>query len=590
MTRTCIWGLALLPLLLNPAAARTDALAVHGTPALPPGFSHWPHVRPDAPRGCTLRMAQSGTFDTLNPFTLRGRFVMGVWSWVYETLLLPAPDEVLVGYANLAEAVELDEATRTLRFTLREGARWHDGQPVTAGDVVFSFATLGRHGRPFHRALLERVEAEAEDARTVRITLPPGDARRFALQIGGVHILPRHIWQGRDFGALTLETPVGSGPYRVVEVEAGQRVAFARNTDWWGDATAAGRGRHNMDRIELRYFRDRIAVFEALAAGRVDWMVENDARRWATGYDLPMVREGRLLRHTQRHGHITGMNGFAFNLRRDRFADARVREALALMMDFEWANAALFQGASERAGSFFLNSDLAATEAPDAAERALMAEAPALFPPEAWHRAWQPPRSDGSGRDRALLERALGLLDAAGWAPRATDGRLAHRETGEVFQLSVLAQSNAQQALVGVWFRGLRRLGIAPRFEVLDAPSFTARLRAHDFDLAYRFTIPPEWPGPEQRALWGSTGANNTTGLARPEMDLLLDRLEVAPDRAGLVTAARVLDRALQWQWLVVPGRYDPVRRLAVSARFAPPPRQPRFGYGDDAWWCREAE
>ncbi|HEV7456946.1 MAG TPA: extracellular solute-binding protein [Roseococcus sp.] len=590
MTRTCIWGLALLPLLLNPAAARTDALAVHGTPALPPGFPHWPHVRPDAPRGCTLRMAQAGTFDTLNPFTLRGRFVMGVWSWVYETLLLPAPDEVLVGYANLAEAVALDEATRTLRFTLRAGARWHDGQPVTAEDVVFSFATLGRHGRPFHRALLERLHTVAEDARTVRITLPPGDARRIALQIGGVHILPRHIWQGRDFGALTLETPVGSGPYRVVEVEAGQRVTFARNRSWWGDATAAGRGRHNMDRIELRYFRDRIAVFEALAAGRVDWMVENDARRWATGYDLPAVREGRLIRHTQRHGHITGMNGFAFNLRRDRFADARVREALALVMDFEWANAALFQGESERAGSFFLNSDLAATEAPDAAERALMAEVPGLFPPEAWHRAWQPPVSDGKGRDRALLERALALLAEAGWVPRAADGRLAHRDTGEVFQLAVLAQSNAQQALVGVWFRGLRRLGIAPRFEVLDAPSFTARLRANDFDLAYRFTIPPEWPGPEQRALWGSAGASNTTGFARPEMDLLLDRLEAAPDRASLVTTARVLDRALQWQWLVVPGRYDPVRRLAVSARFAPPPRQPRFGYGDDAWWCREAE
>jgi microcin C transport system substrate-binding protein len=590
MIRICKWGIVLVSFLVQPAAARTDALAVHGAPALPPGFAHWPHVRPDAPRGCTLRMAQPGTFDTLNPFTLRGRFVTGVWSWVYETLLLPAPDEVLVGYANLAEAVVLDEATRTLRFTLREGARWHDGQPVTAEDVVFSFATLGRHGRPFHRALLERLDAVAEDARTVRIALPPGDARRLALQVGGVHILPRHIWEGRDFGALTLDRPIGSGPYRVAEVEAGQRVVFTRNADWWGDRTVAGRGRYNMDRIELRYFRDRIAAFEALAAGRVDWMVESDARRWATGYDLPAARNGHLVRYVQRHGHITGMNGFAFNLRRERFADPRVREALTLMMDFEWANAALFHGTRERASSFFLNSDLAATEAPDAAERALMAEVPGLFPPDAWYRPWHPPRSDGSGRDRALLERALTLLEEAGWAPRATDGRLAHRETGALFELSVLAQSNAQQALVGVWFRGLRRLGLAPRFEVLDAPSFTARLRAHDFDLAYRFTVSPEWPGPEQRALWGSAGANNITGFARPEMDRLLDRLEAATDRASLVTAARVLDRALQWQWLVVPGGYDPVRRLAVSARFAPPPRQPRFGYGDDAWWCRDAQ
>jgi microcin C transport system substrate-binding protein len=259
------------------------------------------------------------------------------------------------------------------------------------------------------------------------------------------------------------------------------------------------------------------------------------------------------------------------------------------MHDFEWANAALVQGASQRAASFFLNSDLAATAAPDAGEQALMDQVPALFPPEAWHRPWQPPRSDGSGRDRALLDRALALLDAAGWAPRASDGRLVHRDTGEVFQLAVLAQSNGQQALAGVWFRGLRRLGIVARFEVADASTFTARLRAQDFDLAFRFTVPPDWPGPEERSLWGSRGANNASGLARPEMDLLLDRLEAAPSRAELRTTARVLDRALQWQWLVVPGRYDPVRRLAVSARFAPPPRQPRFGYGDDAWWCREA-
>lgn len=600
MPRTCIWALALIPLLAPAAAApadtpRTDALAVHGTPALPQGFSHFPHARPDAPRGCTLRSAQAGTFDTLNPFTLRGRFVMGVWHWVYETLLASAPDEVLVGYANLAEAVALDEAAGVVRFTLRAGARWHDGEPVSAEDVLFSFETLARHGRPFHRTLLEGIDAVAEDARTVRVRLPAQDMRRTALRLGGVHILPRHVWQGREFGALTLEPPIGSGPYRVVAVEAGQRVVLARNTDWWGDGTAMGRGRHNMARIELRYFLDRTAAFESLVAGRVDWMVETDVRRWATGYDVPLVRRGNLLRHEQPHGHISGMSGFAFNLRRARFADIRVRQALTLMLDFEWANAALYQGATRRAASFFDNSELAATAPPGPAERALMDQVPTLFPPMAWTQPWQPPRSDGSGRDRTQMERALALLEEAGWTPRASDGRLAHHNTGELFEMSVLASTNAQQALVGVWFRGLRRLGVAARFEVLDAATFTARTRARDFDLAFRFTIPPEWPGPEQRNLWASAGAErrgsgNLAGLARPEVDVLLDHLSAAADRESLVTAARVLDRALQWQWLVVPARYDPVRRVAVSARFAPPPGQPRFGYGDDAWWCREAE
>jgi len=395
---------------------RTDALALHGAPALPPGFDHLPHVRPDAPRGCTLRMVHSGTFDTLNPFTLRGRFVMGVWNWVNEPLLLAAPDEPGVAYAHLAEAVSLDEAARTVRFTLRADARWQDGRPVTAEDLVFTAATLARHGRPFHRTALEQAAPVIEGPRTVRYTLPARDPRRAAMAIGEIHVLPRHAWEGRDFDALTMQPPLGSGPYGIAEVEPGRRVVFARNPAWWGDAAPTGRGRHNMARIEAVYFRDRAAAFEALVAGRVDWMIEPDARRWAVGYDIAPVRDGRLRRVEQRHGHITGMNGFAFNLRRPRFADPRVREALALLLDFEWANAALFHGAFRRTASYFDNSDLAAQNAPDAAEQAAMRAAPALFPPHAFTRPWTPPSSDGTGRDRAAL--ATGGDSARGTARR----------------------------------------------------------------------------------------------------------------------------------------------------------------------------
>jgi microcin C transport system substrate-binding protein len=595
MLRNCKYaGLMALLLLPQGVAARTDALAVHGAPALPPGFTHFPHLRPDAPQGCTLRMASAGTFDTLNPFTLRGRFVMGVWSWVNETLLVESPEEPMVAYAHLAEAVEVDEGARRVRFTLRDGARWHDGHRVTAEDLAFTVAVLARHGRPFHRALLEHADPVVEDARRISLALPPGDARRGALRLGGLHVLPRHYWEGREFGALTMQPPLGSGPYRVAAVEPGRRVSFARAEGWWARDLPTGRGRHNFDRIEVTYYRDRIAAFEGLMAGREDWMLEADARRWAVGYDVPPVRDGRVRQMEQPHWFITGMNGFAFNLRRARFADVRVREALTRLLDFEWANAALFHGAFRRSASFFENSDLAAREAPDAEERALMAAFPSLFPPEAFDAAWQPPRSDGSGRDRAQLEAALALLAEAGWVPRESDGRLVHRETGEGFTLSVLAQSNAQQALVGVWFRALRRVGITPRFEVVDAATFAARTRAHDFDLAYRFTIPPEWPGREQVELWSSAsalrpGGGNIGGVADPALDGLLERLVGVEDRAALRTTARVLDRALQWRWLVVPGSYGPVRRLAVSDRIAPPPRWPAQGYGDDGWWCREA-
>ncbi|WP_431285796.1 extracellular solute-binding protein [Humitalea sp. 24SJ18S-53] len=581
----------LLPLA---ALARDDAVAAHGTPALPPGFSHFPHVRPDAPKGCTLRMAQSGTFDTLNPFTLRGRIVMGVWNWVYDPLLTTAPDESLVAYGHLAERFELDETTRRVRFTLRATARFQDGRPVTADDVAFTVTTLARYGRPFHRTLLERADPVVEGPLTISLALPDGEARRGVLRLGEVQILPRHDWEGRDFAALTMQLPIGSGPYRVTSVDPGRQVIFDRNRDWWARDLPTGRGRFNLDRIEVTWYRDRIAAFEALMAGREDWMQEADARRWAVGYDLPPVRDGRIRRVEQRHWYTTGMNGFAFNLRRPRFEDVRVREALSLLLDFEWANAALFHDSFRRTTSFFENSDLSASDAPDAAERELMADFASLFPKEAYERPWMPPRSDGSGRDRAMLERALALLGAAGWAPRDSDGRLANTATGEVFILSVLAQSNAQQALVGVWFRALRRIGVVPRFEVVDASTFTARTRAHDFDIVSRFTIPPDWPGAEQQNLWSSAaaarpGSGNLNGIADPALDGLLERLVAAPDRDTLRTTARVLDRALQWRSLVMPGYYDPVRRLAVADRFAWPAQPPRFSYGDDAWWCQAA-
>jgi microcin C transport system substrate-binding protein len=599
MTRNCIYAFGVLPLFLGMAAPqaqpvpRHDAVAAHAAPALPPGFTHFPHANPDAPKGCTLRMVQPGTFDTLNPFTLRGRMVMGVWNWSFDSLLMANPDEAQAAYGHLAESFEIDAEARLVRFTLRPEARFADGSPITADDVVFTAQTLGREGRPHFRSLFEHADPVAESPRVVRFRLPPGDPANAVLRLGAVQILPRHYWQGREFGALTMDAPLGSGPYRVTEVEPGRRVVFERNRDWWARDLPTARGRWNFDRIEVAYHRDRIAAFESLLAGNADWMIEADTRRWAVGYDTPAVRQGRIRRVEQPHWYITGMNGFGFNLRRAKFADARVREALTTLLDFEWANAALFHESFRRTASFFENSDLAAREAPDEAERALMAEFPGLFPPEAFDRAWQPPRSDGSGRDRAMLERALTLLDAAGWAPREDDGRLVHKETGEPFNLSVLAQSNAQQALVTVWFRALRRIGISPRFEILDAASFAQRTRARDFDLAFRFTIPPEWPGAEQRNLWSSEaasrpGSGNLSGLANPALDALLDRLVAAPDRDSLRSTARVLDRALQWQWLVVPSYYNPMRHLAVSARFTAPPQPPRYGYGDDAWWCRD--
>ncbi|MFB9970761.1 extracellular solute-binding protein [Pseudoroseomonas cervicalis] len=585
---------ALLALLAPaPAAlARTDAFALHGTPALPEGFPHFPHVNPDAPLGaCGLRSVQQGSFDTLNPFTLRGRFVMGVWSWVYETLMVESPEEPLVAYGHLAEKAELDMAAGIIRFTLRAEARWHDGKPVTAEDLLFSATLLGSQGRPHFRSAMAGIRPERVDGRTVAFHLPAGtsaaQARERMQRLGALFVLPKHAWEGRDFNALTLEPPLGSGPYRVAAVEPGRRVTFERVGDWWARDMPTGRGRWTIARMEVLYLRDRVAALEAVLADRADLMREMDPRRWATGYDAQAVRSGAVRKLEQPHWYVTGMNGFAFNLRRAPFDDIRVRQALAGLLDFDWANKALFHGAFRRTTSYFSNSPMAATEPPDAAERAAMAEFPALFPPEAFEAAWAPPPSDGSGRDRAALERAIALLEQAGWVLDAR-GRMVNRATGEPLRFSVLAQSTAQQALLTVWFRGLRRIGIEPRLEVLDAAAFTDRQRRRDFDLIYRFIIGSAWPGEEQRGYWGSGGASNLSGLSSAGIDRLLDRLARAGTPDEMRFAARLLDRALQWQWLTVPAYHEPSRLTAVRDRYAWPARAPAQGYGDDAWWCKE--
>jgi microcin C transport system substrate-binding protein len=584
----------LMALCAAPAGARTDAFSVHGSPALPEGFTHYSYVNPDAPKGqCMLRSVAQGSFDTLNPFTLRGRFVMGVWSWVNETLLVDSADDPLSSYGHLAESVSLDEEAGIARFTLRASARWHDGLPVTADDLMFSVEVLGSKGRPHFRAALAGVRAQKLDERTVAFHLPRAGQRDRVQRLGNLFVLPRHYWQGRDFTALTMDPPLGSGPYRITQVEPGRRVVFERVADWWAKDLPTGRGRFNIGRLEVQYLRDRAAALEAVLADRADTLQEIDPRRWATGYDVQAVRSGAVRKVDRRHWYVTGMNGFAYNLRRAPFDDARVREALAILLDFDWANRSLFHNAFQRTTSYFTNSPMSAIAPPDAAEQKLMAEFPGLFPPEAFQRAWSPPPTDGTGRDRAVLERAITLLDAAGWS-LDDHGRMVNRETGKLLSFTVIAASASQQSLLTVWFRGLRRAGIEPRLEVLDAAAFTDRTRRRDFDLAYRFTIPPSWPGEEQRNLWGSAaageGGGNLSGLASPAVDAILARLVASTTPEDMQRTARVLDRALQWQWLVVPAYHETHRHMAVRDRYAWPEAEPAYGYGDDAWWCKEGQ
>jgi len=582
----------LVTLLPTAVVAQTHGLSASGTLRYGPDFEAFAHANPRAPQGGTMRQSVMGTFDTLNTYVLKGRPVVAVHTNVHASLLMPSQDEQLTAYVWLAKSVRMGEGERWVDFELREDATFHDGHPVTTADLLFTAEALRTHGRPFYRGVLSRVRLEALDTHRLRVHLPSFRPRQVALEYGSLPVLPRHWWKDRVFANTTLEPPLGSGPYRVTTVEAGKRVVLERVRMKWSEALPVMRGAHNFERHEILFMRDRTAQFEAFLAGDIDFYADANPRHWATAYDLDVVRAGRIKRLDQRNWFGIGMSGFMFNLRSPLFADRRVREALSLMYDFEWANRVLFHDGYVRSISYFNNTPLAASGAPS--EREL--EALRSLPPEIAARmpmgeVTLPPVSDGSGQDRRHLERAFGLLRSAGW--RLVDGRLRHETTGKVFDFAVLAQTQTQSLQLGHWFKALGRLGIEGRLEVVDASVYNERLRQRRFDMTQRFTIPSQWPGSDQQVAWHSTGGPNGTGdnllgLKDPLVDVLVDRLAGAQDYESITTWGRLLDRALRAQVLGVPGHQEAARKLAVWDKFAWPTRPPGLGYGLEYWWRRE--
>lgn len=587
------WLLALMVPLAAPAQdgaiAWSHALAVHGAPALPAGFDHFPYVNPDAPRTCTVREAAIGRFDNLNPFIADGSLAMGAFFYLYDALMEPSEDEIEVAYGLVAEAVAWDPASRELRFRIDPRARFQDGVPVTAEDVVFTAETLAAHGRSYYRALLWGVEAEAESERVVLFRLPEGGAVR-PFDIATLPVLPEHWWQGRAFDEPTLDPPLGGGAFRVADVDPGRRIAFERVPDYWAADHPTQRGRNNFARVETTYVMDQAVQFEMFLRHETDMFVDFDAVHWATAYDVPAVESGAIARVELPNWFPVGMNGFFFNLNQERFRDRRVREALSLAVDWDWANAALFRGGYRRTASYFENTDLAASGPPSEAERALLAPLAGILPPEAFEVPWRPLTGDGSGRDRRALARAAALLAEAGWI--MADGVL-HDPSGAPVELGIISAMPRQDRFLGHVIANWRRLGIAASFVKLEGADFLTRIEAGSFDLAYRFMIPGLWPGAELADAWGTAairtrGEPNPYGIGDPAIDRLIEAVEAAGDREALRIAAGALDRALQWQLYAIPSFFDPVRRTAYWDRFDRPERAPRYGWGVDSWWCRK--
>ena len=571
---------------------RTHALSLLDEPALPRDFTHFPWVNPQAPKGGEIALTALGSFDSFNPFILRGTAAVGI-SNVYDQLLVRNADEQTAEYGHLVESIELPADRKGVAFELREAARWHDGRPVTAEDVVWTFNALRTQGRPFYRAYWADVtEAVAEGTKRVVFRFANNENRELALILGDMMVLPKHVWEGRDFTRPSLDVPIGSGPYRIERFEPNRSVVYRRVADWWGRDLPTARGQHNFDVIRYEYFRDNTVAFEAFKAGQIDFRSENVARDWATGYDFPATRRNLVLRDEIRHEIPTGMQGFAMNLRRPLFQNAQVRRALIEVFDFEWMNANLFYGAYARTNSFFSNSDFAATGLPQEREREILEGFRGRIPDTVFTEEHRLPVTDGSGNNREGARRALDLLRQAGWTIR--DRRLTNAQ-GQRFEFEILLSSASFERVALPYTQWLERLGITARVRTVDPAQYQVRMDAFDYDMTVDVIGQGFSPGNEQRDYFTcqkarENGSQNIAGFCDPAIDALVEMVIAAPDRAELVARTRALDRVLQHGNYLIPNWHSRTFRIAFWDRFGRTPRNPRYGLGfPTGWWIDAA-
>ena len=584
-------SMAPLTVLIGPAAAQEAAhgLSLFGDLKYGPDFPHFDYANPSAPKGGLLHLATVDTFSTLNPFTLKGVSAAGA-GLPFESLLEGSADEADAAYGLIAESVVLAPDRRSVRFHLRPEARWHDGTPITARDVAFSYEILTTEGHPAYAnnlAGVDRVETTGDHDVTFHLADP--DNRKLPLIVGGLSIVSEAYYRDRAFGETTMEPPLGSGAYRVAKVDPGRSVTYERVPDYWGAGLPLNVGRYNFDTIVYDYYRDRTVLVEALKAGEYDFHEEYTSKVWATQYDIPAVEEGWLVKDVLKDNTPSGVQAFFFNTRLPRFQDRRVREALAYAFDFEWLNKNQFYGLYDRMASYFENSELAARDLPSEAELALLEPHRGTVPEEVFTKAFVPPATDGSGNNRGNLRAARSLLKEAGWVTK--EGALVNGETGEPMTVEFLYFEPTFERIYAAFGRSLERLGVGVNLRLVDGAQYEERLKTHDFDITtIRFVFNLS-PGAELNSYFASStvdqvGSFNIPGIKDPVVDALIGEVAAATDRPSLIAAARALDRVLLWGHYMIPQWYKGAHHLVYWNKFDRPALKPRYARGVfDTWW-----
>ncbi len=603
------------PLLLSislalsfPASAtvsESHGYAQFGTLKYPASFTHFDWVNPQAPKGGTLRAMAFDTFDTLNPYTFKGSSPVSTRNFgqygiseLNETLMVgtgqydPSGDEPTSSYGLIARSVEYSEDRSWVVFNLRPEARFHDGKPITSADVAFSYRTLLNEGHPQYRTNLQEVQrVDILGPLRIRFVFKRAGNPLLILRLGEMPVLPKHYWEKRDFKATTFEPPLGSGPYRITQVLPGRRLVFERVKDYWGKDLPVNRGKYNFDRVEFEFYRDATVAFEAFKAGEFDIYIEHQAKNWATSYNFPAVRRGEVIKAQIPHRIPTQTQGLFMNSRRAPFDDPNVRQALGLMLDFEWSNRALFNDAYKRSTSYYPNSEFAASGLPVGKEWLLLKPFRDQLPSELFTQPYQVSHTSGNGIPRESLRRALALFAKAGYA---LDGQRLVDAKGQPLRLEILLVNPNLERIFQPYVENLKRIGISAGLRTVDRAQYKQRLDQFDFDMILMTLGQTLSPGLEQWQYFHSSqaaikGSKNYAGIDDPVVDHLLDRLLAAQSRDDQVAAAKALDRVLSWHYYMIPNWYLDNHRLAYRNRFAFVATPP-YTLGLNSWWRKTPE
>jgi microcin C transport system substrate-binding protein len=578
------------------APVHHHALSLIGEPKYPADFANFGYVNPDAPKGGVVRMADIGSFDSLNPVLYKGEAAGGL-ALVFESLMADSLDEPSTSYGLIAEWASYPPDYSSVTFHLRKEARWHDGTPITVDDVIYSL-DVNKSANPRMGLYYKNVSrAEATGDNEVTFYFDVKNNRELPMIMGQLTILPKHYWTGKDASGnardpmkTTLEPPLGSGPYRIKQVTPGRSISYERVADYWGKDLPVNRGQWNYDEIRFDYYRDETVAFESFKAGNLDYWQESSAKNWATAYDFGAVRDGFIERQEVAIKRTQPMQCFVLNLRRPQFQDRRVRQAFSLAFDFEWANKNLFYGQYARVGSYFQNGELAAPqEMPQGRELEILNEVKDGVPPEVFTEVHKNPVNNTPDDMRGNLRKAVELLKEAGWEIK--NGILTNVKTGQQMKVEFLLVSQLFERIVQPYLRNLERLGIRGTLRMVDSAQYTRRLNGFDYDIVVSTFAQSDSPGNEQRDFWGSEaagrdGSMNLIGVKDPAIDRLIDHVIFSKDRAELVSATHALDRVLQWNEFVVPQWFSPNVRIAYWDRYGQPKVLPGLTPGFmQVWW-----